>query len=255
MFRIKLIYSQQLKDKVYSRISVRNGVLSLGPGRLSMIPAMIRKNAETFGRSIAKKRGDQRVGDQYGILLAGAFSLTSDGLISEEVADKFIDEQDWLGDSITEGELDEIRCLNHILQYVLSVNQDHRRVDRSITELVAIAADIEDPARLKQDAFDETMPTEVVSITEAKATLVRSGFKINEQTNELVVSDYHTSIEKILHDSPWQKGWGRSLKRIKGSTTKSTFRFGHGLITRATGIPLTTIFGSIEEDNNLKEKL
>ncbi|MBF0094596.1 MAG: hypothetical protein HQL34_08640 [Alphaproteobacteria bacterium] len=50
---------------------------------ISLIPT-IRKNAETFAKVIGENHKSRRIGDQLGTLLAGAYSLYSDGEITAE---------------------------------------------------------------------------------------------------------------------------------------------------------------------------
>ena len=57
---------------------------------LSGLVPVILKNAETFSQAAAAVLSDQRAGDQIGTLMAGAYSLTSDGEISYDAALEFV---------------------------------------------------------------------------------------------------------------------------------------------------------------------
>ena len=115
----KHIFNRQ-QSKFEKIKSIVNGTLTndycaaLRARTVSMIP-VIRQNADVFAAAVTTVRGEQRVGDQLGALLAGAYSLYSDNTISYEDAVEWVRSHDWETDR-SDGGKDEARCLNHILQ-------------------------------------------------------------------------------------------------------------------------------------------
>jgi len=77
---------------------------------------IIRDSVAVFRRAAAERFDSQRQGDQYGTLLAGAWSLTHSRPATIEDAYNMIDGSNW--DAYKEQtEADEERCLQHILQH------------------------------------------------------------------------------------------------------------------------------------------
>jgi len=202
---------------------------------ISMIP-VIRKNAEVFSRAAAIIFNEQRLGDQMGALLSGAYSLFNDSEISFEDAKTWIEKHEWK-DKQAEEDADEQRCLYHILQHIIIVNDSGKRLERSIMRLITYVSEI----RIGQsEEFDS------VTQTLAKDTLAMHGLKINTDKTILYISNSHRGIANILKDTVWSVGWYRILARIKGAVEKTSCRFEYAMRTRAVGIPLNIIFDKEE---------
>lgn len=183
---------------------------------IKLIPVIL-ANARVFGRAVAEKFGDQRIGDQFGVLIAGAYSLTSSNVISETGANEWIEKQDWTEQSSIEDISDEERCLNRILEYQLVFLSETTRIERTVSEL------------LDSDSINAA----------ASQALERIGIKIID--TELIISDSHSAIQKILYNTEHEKNWSRILKRFKGAYPKPSVRF-NGKGQRATAIPVSNIF-------------
>ena len=188
---------------------------------IKLIPVIL-ANASVFGRAIAEKFGDQRIGDQFGVLIAGAYSLTSNKVISPEGACKWIEKQDWTEQSSIEDVSDEERCLSRILEYIIVYQSTTTRLEKTVSEII----DTEEPTAASTQALE------------------RYGIKIHDTTDngrELIISDSHSGLQKILRNSEHEKNWGRILKRFKGAYSKTSVRF-NGKPQRATAIPSINIF-------------
>ena len=61
---------------------------------VSLIPT-IRASVRVFTKVAAERFDSQRLGDQYGTLLAGAWSLQSSQVVSAQQARQMIDQNDW----------------------------------------------------------------------------------------------------------------------------------------------------------------
>ena len=82
---------------------------------------MIRANAERFAQAVSVHLGSRRTGDQYGALLAGAYSLHSEREITDAEAVAYVQKQDWQVVSESETEKDEGRLLSHLTQHRIRV--------------------------------------------------------------------------------------------------------------------------------------
>jgi putative DNA primase/helicase len=183
---------------------------------LTLIPVIL-ENALTFGRAIAQKFNDQRIGDQLGILLAGAYSLTSDSAITEKKAAQWIDTQDWEGEGCIDDESDERMCLNHILEYVISYNIDNQRIEKSIANIV-----YEKPIGAHSEQAIERIGIRVID-------------------DRIVISDSHSALKSILKNTPFEKNWAKYLRRLPETEQKAGVKF-NGIINRATAIPYDVVF-------------
>jgi len=220
--RFKLIedYQRQLLteewiDRLRSRI-------------VGLIP-VIRKNAETFSLAGARVLGTRRLGDQTGTLLAGAYALTSREEITLEAAEEWIDKQDWSEEKEIVADTDGPLCFQRIMEHTImcEVRTGHGHVKRSIGELVSIIA------KGIHGNADET-----VSRLTAVDTARRAGVVYVEEGSMVAISNNHSEIGKILHDTPWSANWHRRLKSIKGAlSSKLPMSFGHGAVARAILIP------------------
>ena len=177
---------------------------------------VIRANAKILARALAITFG-QRYGDQYGTLLAGAWSLSTDGgkLLSIEEALEWIKTLDWESNQLDPQEADEVKCLDYILNTMVVV--DHKRI--SIREIFLAA-------RLCSSIGDE--PADLV--------LARHGIKYHE--GGLAIANTHSILHGLLRDTPWSGGAHKqALQRVKGAAKVGPIRFGSHTM-RCTLIPL-----------------
>ena len=189
-----------------------------------LIP-MIRQSAAVFSRAAARHFDSQRLGDQYGTLLAGAWSLLSDVAPTEAEAELCIASHDWESYSQSCESADERRCLETILQRPLRVETNDKPLTRTIGELVELAA---------HQAHDLEIGAELAS-----QTLARHGLRVEPE--RLLVSNTAKAIEQILADTAWVNSWPLVLSRLPGAQRHAPVRFcGAGMVTRAVAIPFSS---------------
>lgn len=193
---------------------------------VNMIGA-IRENARIFATAGASVIGTQRLGDQIGTMLAGAYALHNSGLITPEAAREWIARQDWSEETALNEVRDEQSCLARILENVVRVSGDQSTNDRSIGELIHSA--------LTKQRYGDVGPQA------AEEHLLRVGIRI--EGDGFVVSNGHIALEKILAGSAWAKQWGRILKRLPGAQTREPQRFGSGGAHRGVWIPGDVVQG------------
>ena len=187
--------------------------------------ATIRANAAVFASAVAEKNGNRRAGDLIGPLLAGAYSLSSDGLISEKEAVDYVNKQDWTETREQVGDRDEVKCLQTILAAIIEVGKGERI---SIYEIIRNAYE----AANKAELLDGT-----IEINDQ--ALRRHGIALDPEGKWVFVADNHPQIKKILADSAWKTAWGRILRRLPG--TKRHTKSLEGTDWATTRIPLNDI--------------
>jgi putative DNA primase/helicase len=184
---------------------------------------IIRDSVAVFRRAAADRFDSQRQGDQYGTLLAGAWSLMNSRPATIEDAYQLIDSNKWEAykDQV---EVDERRCIQSILQHQVRVESEERICTRTLGELVEIAA---------KHRFDNEVTTR-----QALDALSRHGLKVDDDAR-LIVSNTAQAISTILRDTPWASGWSTVLSRLPGAQRTAAVRFsGAGAVSRAISIEI-----------------
>jgi putative DNA primase/helicase len=193
---------------------------------VSLIP-VIRRSITVCCRVAAQHFDSQALGDQYGTLLAGAWSLQSSLVPTAEEVQGLIEGTDWSSYRQSTEIADERRCLNRILQHQLRVETEDRVLTRSIGELVELISNVN--------------PLEPVSSRHADELLSRHGLRIAD--GMLLVSNTAEAIGRILADTPWASSWSTILGRLPGAGPHGhPVRFrGAGAKSRACAIPLAIL--------------
>lgn len=188
----------------------------------------IKANMRTLIRVAAREFKSQRLGDQYGTLLAGAAALINDGPISEEAALKFIRMFDWTTFHEPSREDESADCVAAIMQTELQVEFERGHETRTIGELVAIAA--------------EGMSRDGVSPSDANTYLGRYGIKVTRpiaSPPKVLVANKSMKLQRALRGQPFATDWRSYLRRLPGATTHQVaVRFCEGHVSRAVEIPL-----------------
>lgn len=191
---------------------------------VSLIP-VIRQSIRVFTRVAAEHFDSQRLGDQYGTLLAGAWSLQSSEVPTNQQAHDLISQNDWEPYSQTTEVPDEQRCIQRILQHHVRVETTDKTLTRTLGELVEIATH-------RQSDIN-------VEPSQAKQTLERHGLRVDDGKEVLFVSNTAESIAAILRDTQWSHSWGTLLSRLKGASKAGPMRFrGCGALSRAVALPI-----------------
>jgi putative DNA primase/helicase len=198
--------------------------------RAIQLAATIRRNSEIFAAAGAETLGLQRMGDQLGALLAGAYALHSNKVITPDLAREWLAKQEWAEEHALADQRDELMCLATITEHVVKVQGHHGVHERSIGELIAMSARMAPETGITTDA--------------ATDTLMRLGIKVAPMAKGSVVlgaviSNTHTGLKRLLANTPWAVNWGRALLRLDGAQPcEGTQRFGSGPPTRAVQVPL-----------------
>jgi putative DNA primase/helicase len=191
--------------------------------RCLQMAKVIRINSETFSRVAVEFTGDKRSADQIGTLLAGAFSLTSQKVITDTAAHDWMARQDWTGFQAEEVDSDERACLNHLLSATVRVEAGGFNSVVSIGEVIV--------------AIVEGNSTSVTFNREAESALSRSGVRIDLISRHILVANRHQALGRVFDSTQWPSKWHQQLERINGAEKLGPTHFGGQIKQRATKIP------------------
>ena len=193
---------------------------------LSLLPQIL-ENAKVFSRAAALVLGEQRAGDQIGVLLAGVYSLKRTDIIKFEDAKKWIEARNW--DEIRNDEKDETMLLSKLMEQQIRVKANNgAEHERTVGELVLIA-------------YGGPVGDEVVGRADALHRLGRIGIKTDEAA--LYVSNTADWVTKVLRGTAWATNHGKVLGRLAGAESIKQMYFGGGVKSRAVRIPIAVLIG------------
>lgn len=188
---------------------------------LELLPVTL-ANIDIFAQAGAKIFGSQREGDQFGALLAGAWSMTMTRAATLEEAEAMIKRYDWseyTEDSDTEeGE----KALGTLLGTTVRLKGG---IEASIYELVCATAG---------------KPTETcdVSKKEADGILRRNGMIVKDGI--MMIAHHHVGLSRLMIDTPYASDLKGQFGRTKGAFKGDTQKFA-GVSSRCTCIPLVNV--------------
>lgn len=216
---LQSIYYELVTDMFVDRLQART---------VSLLPVIL-KNSENFSAAVAIHLKSQRLGDQIGTLLAGAYSLTEENEVTVEEALEFIKLMNWNEEQGLEENKDELELFYYIMESLLQVESDYNgRQERSIGELCQICF----------GEFDK-----LIDAKEAKTKLARHGIRCEfNPAREIWISNTSKFIKYILKDTRWNGAHGTILKRLEGAyPIPHTVRFGAVEQTRAVAVPASLL--------------
>jgi putative DNA primase/helicase len=195
---------------------------------------IIRDSVAVFRRAAAERFDSQRQGDQYGTLLAGAWSLMNSRPATIEDAYQLIDGNNW--DAYREQtEADEERCLQHILQHPMRIELERMEVvggkvfnrvsatTRTVWELV--------------EAMGGSSESQEILPESAEPHLGRIGIRVSG--GRLMIANTALGLQRILADTPWAHSWPTVLARLPGAEKAGKVRFkGMSNSSRAVSLPM-----------------
>lgn len=200
---------------------------------------VIRQNIRTLVRVAAREFKSQRLGDQYGTLLAGAATLMYDHPITEEGALKFIRLFDWSTYHEAANEDESSDALTGIMQVQVRCEIERGSVMLTAGELVSIVAD--------------NTTRDGVSPSDASGHLGRMGLKVKRgivgKDAGLLVANKSEQLAKALRGQPWAADWRSYLRRLPGAKPHSVpITFTPGYSARATFIPIEQVLQGDQDE-------
>ena len=195
------------------------------PGRLvrrslNILPVTL-KNIEVFSKAAAIRFGSQRDGDQYGTLLAGAWSLVDDGVATLEMALSYVDQFDW-SEHRENNETDEgERALAVLMGALIRIPGS---AEVTVNELIRKAQG--------QDVDGLTMQP-----NSAEAVLQRHGMRTDGR--RLILSNTSTELRRLVEGTPFEADLRGVLLRVKGADRydNRSIKFS-GIASKAISLPL-----------------
>jgi putative DNA primase/helicase len=203
-----------------------NGLGAAMVGRACLMASEIRGNAETFAKALAGLRGGRRFGDQLGTLLAGYHSLMVPGAWSVADAIEYVEGLDL--DALTPPDndrgVDEMQCLDYLLQQIIRVEMGGAPSQMTIAECITAVCELQS----KDNG------------AEHKA-LNRIGIKVIDGGLAVAFSCTHDGLARIFAQSQWAGQWGVYLRRIEGAQSGNNgIRFA-GSLSRFVALPATAV--------------
>jgi putative DNA primase/helicase len=193
------------------------------PGRLfrralTLLPTTL-KNIKVFAEVAATKFGSQRDGDQYGTLLAGAWSLISTELATYQDAANLIEKYDW-SEHRESNEVDEgQRAISALMEAHIRVSG----ADVTVNELIRTAKGYE--------VLGMNMANDA-----AHAILARYGMRIDGM--RLMLSNNSGELKKLMAGTPFEADLRGVLLRTKGCLRVDRPVKFSGVVARCISIPL-----------------
>lgn len=205
-------------------------VRQLGPeygrrlfARSLKLAPVIRQSAEVFRDAIAEKF-PMRIGQQYGTLLAGTWSLTHDTPVSLEEAKDVLGAIDLKNLQDTAERNDELECLDYLMDKVIRGESGGVHFEASIRELIA-RHDAQGNYGIGPHYLDAL---ERIGIT-------RSGDLICLQRG-------HRSIGEFFKGSKWAANYGKHLARLDGAIPSEVKMFKTTRVrTRCVCVPISLV--------------
>jgi putative DNA primase/helicase len=214
----------KIKDAMYRLVGTdaafRAGLLRRC---IDLLPTTL-KNIEVFSSVGAEFFGSQRDGDQYGALMAGAWSLVSTAVASREQASKMYSSYNWQ-------ELRDDHDADESHSALAALMEAHVRVkggvELTVYELVRSASG------------QDTGLTEINEVT-ADAILQRYGMKIKDSW--LVLSNRSKGLRRLMAGTTFEADYRGVLLRVDGAdkNDNKAERF-NGVQTKCFRIPLSAV--------------
>jgi putative DNA primase/helicase len=173
---------------------------------INLLPITL-QNIEVFAEIAAKRLGSQREGDQFGTLLAGAWSLMSEKVATYGEAEALVDQYPWSAFLQETGGDESEKALNTIL--------GHRIRMPSGSELVA--------SELIAAATGRKITGYTITPEGANAMLKRYGLKVQHHDGQplregkLLLERGNKEIVSMLANTPFQSGWEDQIMRFEGA--------------------------------------
>jgi putative DNA primase/helicase len=234
---VKKLEDPVLKDKrwkelqsTYANLFTEEFCKRLRARTVRLMPVIL-KNAEVFSNAAAHELGEQRSGDQIGALLAGAYSLVSDHVITFDKAVEWIRQHDWTEERSLTNTRDELQLIRHLMDQKVKADFAGIIKEMTVGELVMLASGRE--------------PSDYLTSDEANKSLRKNGIKVDlveiNRKNEmcLIIANQHDQLKRWLANEPrWQKNHNKLLRRVNGSVAMAPTVFAGPVKPRAVAIPL-----------------
>lgn len=194
--------------------------------RVVQLAPTTRKNIDVFVQVAAQHFGSQRDGDQYGTLLAGAWSLRSSQPVDVAQARAFVGMWDWSA-YVEDCDTDESQKALQALMGALVRDDFGRTV--SVWEVVQTA--------LGRHPHEDR-PVDLSAMEAASGLLTRYGMRL-EGTAALLVANKHEQLTRLVAGTAYAADLRGFLLRLPGAEARpKTVRFA-GVPSKCIALPVT----------------
>lgn len=192
---------------------------------LNLLPVTL-KSIDVFSMEFARQFGSVRDGDQYGTLLAGAWSLISDRVPTTEEASELINRYDWSEHREELDTDDSTRALAALLEARIRIPGG---VEVTVNEVLREAAG------RKNDGLQ-------LGVVSADALLQRYGMRLTADNSQLLISNSSRAIkDELLMGTQYAADPRGMLLRLPGATRyPHPVRF-NGVQARCISLPTRPI--------------
>lgn len=199
---------------------------------LVMLPKIL-QNVDVFTRASAKFFGSQREGDQFGTMMAGAWSLCSDDVATDEQAMKMLNRYDWGEHTEDHDQDDAAKALEALMSSKIRIGTIG---DLTIYELIR-----------------ETSPlhrNEVVPAKEADRVLKQNGIRVEHKEGVVLFGTGISNMKKLVERTSFVTDLRGQLLRLPGATryNDKPMRF-NGLNSKCISIPMAPLLDGDRNDN------
>lgn len=198
---------------------------------IALIP-MIRAAAEIFVVAAAGQLGSQRLGDQYGTLAAGAWSLQYEHVPSPEEARDWLQRNPLTSYADSTEVSDEKSCLETILEHQVRFDVDKGVKTVTVLTLIGIATQVPSLAPSGEDPITKDT---------AKRALGGVGIRVGDD-GRLQISNTAKALRKLLADTSWENCWPTVLSRMEGATKEDKPKWFPGIgASRCVSLPMPAL--------------
>ncbi len=198
----------------------------------------LRENVRVFTTAAAIHLGDQRLGDQAGPLLAGAFLLNSAKVVDVKAALDWIRSQDWGAHSAKDSSKDGDRFVQTLMLHsIKALTPEGGTWERTVGELMLLRT-----LEPGEHGYDEKQ------VNGAERALKNLGIKIIKDDGTylaVIAQNSPTMKSQIFRNTEWAGAKFQTLlAAVEGATPAKTPQyFSAGLTSRAYEIPLSSLVG------------
>lgn len=194
---------------------------------IDLLPTTLR-NIETFVRVATEHFGNARTGDQYGTLLAGAWSLTSTGLASREDALEMIQSYEWAEYTESQEQDEASRALQALLEAKIRIASS----EYSVSELALKAANLQSSCLMEVGDANDLLRRHGMKVV---------GDKMMGPAPQLLVSNNSFALTKLLNGTPFAADLRGQLLRVKGVTKHPKAERFSGYVNKCVAVPISLI--------------
>jgi putative DNA primase/helicase len=194
---------------------------------IDMLPVTL-QNITVFSDAAADRFGSQRDGDQYGTLLAGAWSLISTEVATREQALELIDRYDWSEHRDMADSDESQKALSALMEAHIRIE---RGIEVTVYELVRCAVG---------------NPTGTLDLKPEAAAdhLMRHGLKVKD--GHLLLSNTSTELKRMMAGTGFEADLRGVLLRTAGASkwNNKAEKFS-GVPTKVIALPLKPLVGDL----------